>query len=235
MKNYIINVILDISIIGFLIFSCSYFHECKENMKITTAIDEVQIEINGLMNKPIKDKNGVDQILPKYQSLYSKNRDMIGFIYLDDNHRFPILQRIDDQNFYLDHDFFGNENSSGSIFANTKCHLGSSGITLIYGHHIKNNQMFSCLDSFKNKDFFENAEPIQIDTLYSEDLYQVAAVAICNMSDNFKYYEYTGNLSEGAFKLWKYNMSEKILWGSIKNLSYEDTIVELSTCSYEEE
>lgn len=30
-------------------------------------------------------------------------------------------------------------------------------------------------------------------------------------------------------------MSEKLLWGSIEDLSYEDTIVELSTCSYEKE
>lgn len=234
--DLLLNLVIGISLVGSLIFSYFYVDEQKEIKKSAEIAEEVQNKIDMLLDEPVEEiqsKDGVVQILPKYQSLYETNNDMIGFIYLDDTHRFPILQRKDDQNYYLNHDFFDNESSLGSIFANTQCQLGESGITLIYGHHIKGNQMFSCLDSYKNAEFSKNFESIQVDTLYEESSYKVVAAALCNMNDDFKYYEYIGDLSKSRFESWRALMGENLIWGSLETLSYKDTIIELSTCSYE--
>lgn len=236
------DVIFGISIMGFLIFSVIYAFERKEIRESTVAAKKVQERIEALVEAPIEvtvesdeivSSDGVLEVMPKYQSLYEANNDMIGFIYIDDNYRFPILQKLDDQNYYLKHNFFKEDDYNGSIFANVQCELGGAGITLIYGHHIQGGNMFSCLDVFKNESYFENAEALKVDTLYSENSYRVAAVALCNMHDSFKYYDYVGSLSESTFELWRVLMGEKLIRGSLDGLSFEDVIIELSTCSYE--
>lgn len=238
MHKRLLDVLFGISVICFLIFSIVYFLECKKIDKSISDIDKVQNRIDKLINQPIRyksrsNKKGVVKVLPKYQSLYRTNSDMIGYLYIDKMHSFPILQKIDNQNYYLSHNFFKEYDSNGSIFANSKCSLGNEGITLIYGHHIKRNRLFSCLDSFKKESYFKQVKDIRIDTLYKKNIYKVVAVAICNMNDSFKYYDYVGKLSKKTFEYWKKSISKKLIEGSIQNLSYKDTIVELSTCSYE--
>lgn len=236
MKKHIADVVLGISVVGFLMFSCSYIKERQEIKDTTIAIEQVQTKIEHLLNESVSESaesNGVVHILPRYRALYEANNDMVGFIYLDDTHRFPILQRVADQNYYIDKDFFEDECSAGSIFANNQCVLGSSGITLLYGHHIKGNQMFSALDKYKNKSVCDSAGQVKVDTLYEEANYKLHAVALCNMNDTFKYYEYVGALSEGDFELWKYLMDEYLIWGGLDSLPFGSTIIELSTCSYE--
>ncbi len=174
-------------------------------------------------------------ILPQYARLYEANPDMVGFIYLSDNYRYPVVQRIADQNYYASHDFFGNEEKSGSIFANAHCTLGDRGVTLIYGHCMKSGAMFASLHDWKDEEFFNSHRTIQVDTLYAEQTYEVVATAIINMADDFKYYEFLGFVGEDSFEEWRKGFSPYILRGNLDSLSSDDVIIELSTCSYERE
>lgn len=172
-------------------------------------------------------------ILPKYEKLYEANTDMIGFIYLDGNHKYPVLMNKDDQNFYLRKDFFGDDNKAGSIFANVNSSFGEQGISLIYGHNMKDGSMFASISNWKKQDYFDSNKTMRIDTLFEESNYEVMAIAIINMDDSFKYYDYVGNLDETTFNIWRDNFESYVIRGSLSSLTYKDTIVELSTCSYE--
>lgn len=232
MKAKVINLLLGISIIGFCISSVSYIDSLKEDKEIVENIQVVQEKIDVLLEQEPEqieqDKDGI-VILPKYQSLYETNNDMVGFIYLDEEQKYPILQRVDDQNYYINHNFFLEEAKSGAIFMNSDCKLGDSGISLIYGHHMKNGDMFGSLNKYKK----EGSYTIQLDNLYENSSYKVIGVGLYNLADDFKYYEYVGALSESSFELWRYFMSEKLIWGSLDSLKNTDEIIELSTCSYE--
>lgn len=172
-------------------------------------------------------------ILPQYQKLYEANNDMIGFIYLDDNHQYPILMREDDQNYYLHKDFFGKDDKNGSVFTNVSSSFGKQGISLIYGHNMKDGSMFASISNWKKQDYFDSNKTMRIDTLFEESDYEVVAIAIINMDDSFKYYDYVGSLDETTFNIWRDNFESYVIRGSLSSLTYKDTIVELSTCSYE--
>lgn len=165
-------------------------------------------------------------ILPKYEKLYEANTDMIGFIYLDNNHKYPILMNKDDQNFYLRKDFFGDDNKAGSIFANVNSSFNQQGISLIYGHNMRSGEMFGTLNEFSVNDI------IQVDSLYEQCTYKVVAIMKTSMHEDFRYYDYVGNLSEKEFSTWREDCQGYLISGSLSDLTYEDTIIELSTCSY---
>lgn len=165
-------------------------------------------------------------ILPKYEKLYKANTDMIGFIYLDDNHKYPVLMNKDDQNFYLRKDFFGDDDKAGSIFANVNSSFNQQGISLIYGHNMRSGEKFGTLDEFSVNDI------IQVDSLYEQCTYKVVAIMKTSMHEDFRYYDYVGNLSEKEFSTWRKGCQGYLISGSLSDLTYEDTIIELSTCSY---
>lgn len=166
------------------------------------------------------------QILPKYSELYQVNNDLVGYIYLDDEHEYPIVQRKDDQNFYLYKDFFGDDDKSGTIFLNSKCNLGDKGISLVYGHHMRDGSKFGDISELQPQ------SRLQLDTIFESHKYEVVSSCICNLDDDFKYYSYTGQQSSYNFEVWKQNMSNKCIRGSLDSLTKDDVIVELSTCSY---
>lgn len=171
-------------------------------------------------------------IIKKYEKLYETNNDMIGFIYLTDEYKYPILQRIEDQNYYLHNDFFGKEDKNGSIFANRLSKLGQPGISLLYGHTMKSGKMFHGLKYYLDKDYFDEHKIMQIDTLYDEMYYEVVAVAQTSMHEAFAYYNYVGDVSEEEFYEWRDGFEKYCSRGSLSGLTYGDTIVELSCCAY---
>lgn len=215
-----------IFLISLLLCGCS---NSTEN-QINSLMQVDNIESNYISNLQSNlNKSGVVQeknILPQYQKLYEVNSDMIGFIYLDDNHQYPILMREDAQNYYLNHNFFGEEEKAGSIFANVNSSFGEQGISLIYGHCMKDGSMFGTLDEFEVDD------TIQIDSLYEKSTYKVVGIIKTSMHEEFSYYDYVGDLSEEDFNTWKKGCQRYLTQGSISDLTYEDTIIELSTCAY---
>ena len=222
-----------IFLVSILLCGCS---NSTEN-QINSLMQVDNIESNYISNiQSNLNKSGVVQektILPQYQKLYEVNNDMIGFIYLDDNHQYPILMRKDAQNYYLNHNFFGEEEKAGSIFANVNSSFGEQGISLIYGHNMKDGSMFASISNWKKQDYFDSNKTMRIDTLFEESDYEVMAIAIINMDDFFKYYDYVGSLDETTFNIWRDNFESYVIRGSLSSLTYKDTIVELSTCSYE--
>lgn len=174
-----------------------------------------------------------EDIFYKYKDLYEVNSDMVGFIYLTDEYKYPVVQRVDDQNYYLHQNFFDEYSSGGSIFANAFTNLGEQGISLIYGHTMRNGSMFGSLKHYKEPEYFEEHRVIQLDTLHEEMFYEVVGVVETSLHEDFAYYDYVGDVSEEDFNEWKDGMSEALLQGSLDTIGYGDTIVELSCCAYQ--
>ncbi|MCM1217800.1 MAG: class B sortase [Lachnospiraceae bacterium] len=172
------------------------------------------------------------QIIKKYQNLYDANNDMIGFIYLPDGYRYPVVQRVEDQNHYEKHNFFGEPDREGAVFASMYTELGEQGISLIYGHNLKSGRMFSILRNYLEEGYFTGHSRIRIDTLYEEMEYEVVAVALTSLHEDFQYYAYSGFQTEASFHEWQEGFEPYCVIGSLSGLSYSDKVAELSTCWY---
>ena len=65
---------------------------------------------------------------------------------------------------------------------------------IVYGHHMKNGTMFSDLEKFKSKEFWEEHKTFRFDTLYVKQTYEIIAVfktAVYTGSENeFRYFQF---------------------------------------------
>ena len=160
MSSYIKRSIVVASLIGagiYLHFSSVSGVDTRVKSYIVEETSEEAIQSQETGNQP--------QILVKYSELYQVNNDLVGYIYFDDEHEYPIVQRKDDQNFYLYKDFFGNDDKSGTIFLNSKCNLGDKGISLVYGHHMRDGSKFGDISELQPQ------SRLQLDTNFESHEY----------------------------------------------------------------
>lgn len=217
MKSKILNI-LTILLLCTIVFSDS------------SIISNKEMNYNICVNAQAKKKQPT--IKKKYRRLYKANSDMIGYIYLPNGRNYPIVQRDQDQNFYLHRDFYKRTSSNGSLFANVFSNFGGKGISLIYGHHMRSGAMFGELPAYLNSSYLKKHKYIKCNTLYKSGKYEVMGVMLTSASDSYHYYKYVGKVNKKQFKKWKQGASKRIKAGSIKSLKYTDTIIELSTCNY---
>lgn len=86
---------------------------------------------------------------PQFEQLYAQNNDLIGWIKAGKDIDLPVLYR--DNEFYMDHDFYGAYSSAGSIFLDERNNPNmSDDHMLIYGHNMKNGSMFGTLKAYRD-------------------------------------------------------------------------------------
>lgn len=215
-NKVLVIILILISLIVF--FSCSYlllkdFFELKENNEATENLIEDSIQIDKETQETTIDWN----------YLKSVNDDIIGWIEIEStNINYPILK--DKNLYYLKHSFDRKYNNNGSIFTTNKSPFIDDE-TIIYGHNMKNESMFSNLGKYLNKDFLDSHSKIKIYTPecnYKGTIFSVYSIGIETESNNIKSLSFNERINYYQ-KASKYNM---------KNNDEICKIVKLSTCSY---
>ena len=107
---------------------------------------------------------------------------------------------------------------------------------VVYGHHMKNGTMFSDLEKFKSKDFWEEHKTFRFDTLYLKQTYEIIAVfktVINTGSENeFKYYQFVDAATQGQLDGFIQRAKEKAFYDTGVSAEYGDKLITLSTCEY---
>lgn len=85
----------------------------------------------------------------------SQNSAIVGYLYSPGTViSYPVIQGTDND-FYLDHDIYGNYDINGCIMLE---HLNASDFSdnnsIIYGHHMKAGTMLASIDRYKNASFY---------------------------------------------------------------------------------
>ena len=111
-----------------------------------------------------------------FTALQAENPECIGWVSIPGTEvDFPIMQSQDKPEFYLDHDFSREYDMYGLPFLDARCSL-DNGNLLVYGHHMNDGSMFSCLHKYQDKEFWQAHQEVVFETSAGEDLYCVAAV-----------------------------------------------------------
>lgn len=177
------------------------------------------------------------EILPAYQDLYNQNNDLAGWLKIEGTViDYPVMQ-CDNNEFYLYHNFYGEESRYGELFVKAGCPLDMTGSNIIiYGHHMNDGSMFSSLMNYVSSEFYEKYPFIQLDTLYEQFTYEIVAVFRSQVyedcEDVFQYYQYYGELSEEYFKEFYQNIQELTIYDTGVKAVYGDSLLTLSTCAY---
>lgn len=165
-----------------------------------------------------------------FDALLDRNKDVIGWLHCPDTViNYPVVQgKNNDQ--YLRKDLNGKYLVSGTLFADYRNgELDEDANYIIYGHNMKNGTMFSSLGKYKQQSYY-NQHPIMYyltpDGNYKLELF---AGLVVKRDDKI----YLPNQSEEEFTELIEKCRAKSTFKSNVELEYNDTIVTLSTCSYE--
>lgn len=119
-------------------------------------------------------------ILPELQQIYELNNHLVGYLNFPSSSlkmSYPVLQSPEDDDFYLNHDFYGNESIVGCPYIPDHCDVFEpSDHVVIYGHNLRTGGMFNKLTYYREKSFWENNQTFTFDTLYERHTYQIFAV-----------------------------------------------------------
>ena len=179
-------------------------------------------------------------VLPEYETLYNKNKKLIGWLKIDDtNIDYPVMQTANNE-YYLDHNFNQEYDKNGSLFMDAACDVVHRNTNLIiYGHHMKSGKMFGNLNNYSSKDYCEKHSTIRFDTIYEKGLYQVMYVFRSRIYNEdevvFKYYQFFDAASEKEFNSQMQEMAALSLYDTGVTASYGDELLTLSTCDNSEQ
>lgn len=183
----------------------------------------------------------VKSILPKYQKLYEENTELSGWITIDDTViDYPVMHIPEDNNFYLNHNFYKEKDRYGSLFLDKSCNvLLPSTNYIIYGHNMKDGSMFGDLMNYKEKSFYEQHNIIHFDTIYEVADYEIIAVFLSEVynknEDVFKYYQFTKVNNKDEFNEYIKNIKELSLYEIDITAVFGEQLLTLSTCEYSTE
>lgn len=222
---YTIITILLISLV--LISSYLIFKEKKQNEKQENTFEDlIEIVEENIENQ---EERKID-----INKLYEENKDIVGWLKIDNTTiNYPIMQNINDPNYYLHRDFYKNYSSYGTPYMAKQCNLNSDNI-VIYGHHMKNNKMFGELEKYKSKDFYNNHKIITFTTLEKEYSYEIFAVFKTTVytKNTFRYYENINFENKKMYDDFINICKNKSLYQTGIEIKDKEKLITLSTCEY---
>lgn len=178
-----------------------------------------------LIEEVIIEENNEEISVVDWQKLENINKDIIGWIKIDNtNIDYPIL-KDDDSLKYLNRSYDGKYNKNGSIFTLNNNPFQDN-VTIIYGHNMKSGIMFSELSKYMKKDFLYKHKYF---TIYTKDHTYQATIFSC----------YSIGIDEEEKNIKLLNFEEEVdyykkasLYSAEENIGEIKKIVKLSTCSY---
>ena len=177
-------------------------------------------------------------ILPELAELYKQNNDLVGWISIaDTNINYPVMQSVNEPNFYLKHAFDKEYSSYGCPYVQENCDVQKPSDNLIInGHHMKNGSMFAHLDKLTDEDFWNGHRTITFNMLTDKQEYEIVAVfrtvVDTDNADSFKYYCFVDAESSDEFDDYIARCKELSIYDTGVTAEYGDKLITLSTCEY---
>lgn len=189
-------------------------------------------------------------LMDRFKGLYDRNPDVIGWLTIDGladpkgaNYiDYPVMQTTNND-YYLDHDFFGQEKNYGALFADCNVRITRNSRprnTIIYGHNMGAGTYFSHLHDYKKRvSFLSEHRLVTYTTLWEENQYIIIGCFLTGVredQDNIPIFRYHvvfdfANISD--FDYWYKNVLYRSYYTSDIPCTMDDEYLTLSTCSNE--
>ncbi|QCX32908.1 class B sortase [Caloramator sp. E03] len=178
----------------------------------------------------LKVSNSLEKININEDKLKSINSDYKFWIRIENTKiNYPVVQGKDND-YYTIYDFERKKRKAASIFIDCRNDMQKDKNIIIYGHNMHDGSMFHDLIKFKDKNFFENNKTIEITINNKKYIYEIFSVYVTSSSDN---YLITAFSSPKDFMEYISKAKSKSLFKNNLEITSDDKIITLSTCSYE--
>lgn len=190
------------------------------------AVETVNTEVTTATQTVLAD-DVIEGLKEQAQELQETYPDAIGWIYIPDTSiNYPIMQG-EDNDFYLTHGTDGRSLKCGCIELDFRCeNRFQNNFNILYGHNMKNGSMFANVCRFKERSYYDSHPYGWVytsDAVYRLDFF---SVAVTDWHDEI--YNGFRSLDE-----WTPHLKEISRIYEEVELTEQDRLVLLSTCSYE--
>ena len=196
---------------------------------------------------PSGNRESSKEILPSFKELLEINPDTVGYIKIEGtNIDYPVV-KTDNNQYYLDHDFWGQQSRSGCIMMDYKCEVtpdGNSGNMVLYGHNMAIGTFFGGLNEYwrtlydsydgASMQMYKDHPTITFNTLYEESEWKIFAIALFNTEEQYgEVYNYNNKVnfkSREDFNNYIIDIMDRSDILTDVDVQYGDDILTLSTC-----
>ncbi len=171
-----------------------------------------------------------------FSELLLYNPDTVGYLMIGDIVDLPVVQRENDNEYYLTHAFSGAEAREGALFLDGANRLGDENL-IVYGHNMRNGTMFGQLSSFGEREFLLENAVVRFDTLYENALYVPFAMFEASMDAEDGHYFDVRQIvfDETSYELFVLKLRARSTLEIPVEVSYGDQLLTLVTCSYNDD
>ncbi len=203
-------------------------------------VEQKQIEkeyeaLRGLLSEESENRQA-ENMTPqeKYASVWRANNDFVGWISFEDTPLdYPVVQTKDEPEYYLRRSFQKEYSYYGVPFMDYKCDVKTSDNLIIYGHNMTNKTMFSAVESYADKEYWQEHRYIKFDTMDEYATYEVVCSFRIDVSNSDFYFNtYTTFYSESVFNEFMDNAKALATYDTGVTAEYGDKLLTLSTCEY---
>ena len=245
-KRKIMVALLGLLATACLLYVFFYYYQYErnsvdyDNLAQLKEKDTEKAEDKGYKITIVNENKELPPILAKYETLYNKNKKLIGWLKIaDTNIDYPVMQTSNNE-YYLDHNFDQEYDKNGSLFLDKDCNAAFPNTNMIiYGHHMKSGKMFGNLNYYAKESYYKEHPRIQFDTIYEEGIYDIMYVFRSRIYNEdevvFKYYQFLDVNSADEFYSAMDEMARMSLYDTGVTAEYGDKLITLSTCDNSEE
>ncbi len=219
-------------------------HQVELDAQLQKAQDESLVNESSVENTPtsqVEPSEPQEKILVKnpYTSSFLQNEDMAAWIKIEDTKiDYPVMQTMEDENYYLYRGFEKEDTRNGSLILDTDSVITEPLSTnqIIHGHNMKSGAMFAGLKDYEDQSYAEAHKYIKLYTKECERNYEVIAVFRTQVykktDDVFKFYKFFQADTQEEFDDWYHNIIALSDYETDLTAEFGDRFITLSTCVY---
>lgn len=221
------------AVIGCTAFGIYFFYKAaREELpyyQAKVAYDNIREDVVDVV-EPCTETQETEERRIDFDTLQEKNAEIIGWLYIPGTQvDYPVC-RGEDIDFYLHYNAYKEENILGALFVPPE---NSSDLqephVIIYGHNMRQGQMFGELSNYEEKDFFQSYPHVYLYTPVESRVYQIYSVYRCNPSSET--YTLGFELGTKAYRDWQTYTIEQGTYETGVEVSAQSRVLTLSTCA----
>lgn len=235
-----------VMLVSTLVQSEQAVEEKKENQSIIVTTVATTIDSDGnVVTIPPTEEEIAEHNFNVAEHFKSINEDYIGYLEVDGCDIYEPIMQGDDNDYYLNHNYYGGTNKAGTVFLDYRCTVSEEYISpniVFYGHNQEDGTMFGNLKEYKkNVDFYKEHPLIKFSPEFETGEYVIYGYFITHVKPEqdskgevFHYHDYIESLADEETFNWYINEVQKrnqIV--SPVDVQYGDKLLCLSTCSNE--
>ena len=241
-KKWICLVLCGLALAGTALWKI--LPDCLDNLSSAAAYEDLRDRYTDAPEGPAgeqKEDWWLTDVVVRFDALKKENADIVAWLRSDNPEEleidYPVLYSGDNTE-YLRHDLYGREHTAGSIFLEGLNQPDfSDHYIIIYGHNMKNGEMFTDLIKYQSEDYYKAHPIIRFTTANEDSTYEIFSVFKSRVyykseTNVFRYYNFINANDEAEYNEFVEKAKSSSIYDTGITASYGDDLITLITCSY---